>query len=260
MERLELWKGIADYIGKDVKTAQRWASGRGLPVRRSGKGVKPRVFAYKWEIDEWLHSSSGIGAATGDHEGVSEEQSKLPPGPQRKRLFYDLLQRYYPERELKSHGLFRFRYWVENIQIATNMVTAEPWLGLGIPIDERDCSKFPIAMRSFHWPAALRHEIAQLRAESKKRDIPFHNRPMYCLESFTGENRLIASFSLGQYADYKVKLGRLEQELAQVLIDSDFDPKEPLNKYRSLVPCLEDRAVRKLRFVIFLSSALCRRL
>jgi len=53
---------------------------------------------------------------------------------------------------------------------------------------------------------------------------------------------------------------KVEEYLNDIIKEYEDNLREPLNKYRSLVPCLEDRAVRKLRFVIFLSSALCRRL
>jgi len=49
--RLDSWKEIADYVGKDVRTAMRWAKSDGLPVRRVA-GVRGRsVFAFTGEID-----------------------------------------------------------------------------------------------------------------------------------------------------------------------------------------------------------------
>jgi len=59
-ERLDSWKDIAAYLRRDIRTTQRWALSRGLPVRRVPGGNKPRVFALKSEIDEWL-SADGAG-------------------------------------------------------------------------------------------------------------------------------------------------------------------------------------------------------
>jgi TolB-like protein len=54
-ERLESWKEIAAYLDREVRTVQRWARARGLPVHRlPGGGEKPRVFSLKSEIDAWL--------------------------------------------------------------------------------------------------------------------------------------------------------------------------------------------------------------
>ena len=56
-ERLDSWKDIAAYLGRDLRTVQRWAGGRGLPVhRRPGGGEKPPVFALKSELDDWIRA------------------------------------------------------------------------------------------------------------------------------------------------------------------------------------------------------------
>ena len=55
-ERLDSWKDIAAYLGRDIRTAQRWSLTRRLPVRRVPGGEKPRVFAWKSEIDGWLRA------------------------------------------------------------------------------------------------------------------------------------------------------------------------------------------------------------
>ena len=54
-ERLDSWKDIAAYLGREVRTLQRWEVTRGFPVRRlPGGGNRPRVFAHKAEIDAWM--------------------------------------------------------------------------------------------------------------------------------------------------------------------------------------------------------------
>ncbi len=53
-ERLDSWKDIAAYLGRDVRTVQRWALTRSLPVHRLPGGARPRVFAVTSEIDTWL--------------------------------------------------------------------------------------------------------------------------------------------------------------------------------------------------------------
>ena len=53
------WKEIARYLGKGVRTAQRWESEFGLPVRRnerSGSGTKSVVIAIPEELDAWIRT------------------------------------------------------------------------------------------------------------------------------------------------------------------------------------------------------------
>jgi hypothetical protein len=51
--RLHSWKEIAAYVGRDVRTAQRWEA-EGLPVHRLPHDKMASVFAYAAEIDGWL--------------------------------------------------------------------------------------------------------------------------------------------------------------------------------------------------------------
>lgn len=52
--RLDSWKAIAEYLGRDVGTARRWERTRGLPVKRVRGGGGSSVFAYSADIDAWL--------------------------------------------------------------------------------------------------------------------------------------------------------------------------------------------------------------
>jgi len=54
--RLDSWKAIAGYLGRDVRSVQRWECERGLPVHRIPGAKGGGVFAYVVEIDAWLNS------------------------------------------------------------------------------------------------------------------------------------------------------------------------------------------------------------
>lgn len=54
--RLESWKEIATHLNRDVRTVQRWAQTRGLPVRRLPGGEMARVYALPSELDAWWNS------------------------------------------------------------------------------------------------------------------------------------------------------------------------------------------------------------
>lgn len=56
-ERLDSWKDIAAYLGRDLRTVQRWENERRLPVHRLPGGDKPRVYALPSELDAWLRTS-----------------------------------------------------------------------------------------------------------------------------------------------------------------------------------------------------------
>ena len=54
-ELLTCWKEIAQYLGKGVRTAQRWEQESGLPVHRLPlSGGKGAVIARPHELDAWL--------------------------------------------------------------------------------------------------------------------------------------------------------------------------------------------------------------
>lgn len=64
--RLNSWKDIAAYLGRDVRTVIRWEE-KGLPIYRVPGGKRQAVFAYRAEIDDWMHGKSAVG--------------NLPPAP-----------------------------------------------------------------------------------------------------------------------------------------------------------------------------------
>jgi len=51
---LNSWKEIAVYLGRGVRTAQRWERDLALPVRRPRGKDRSAVFAVPTEIDAWL--------------------------------------------------------------------------------------------------------------------------------------------------------------------------------------------------------------
>ncbi len=56
-QELTSWKDIAEHLGVNVRTAQRWEAEKGLPVRRLG-GSHGRVLASTAELDAWRRAAS----------------------------------------------------------------------------------------------------------------------------------------------------------------------------------------------------------
>jgi predicted DNA-binding transcriptional regulator AlpA len=53
---LTSWKEIAEYLGKGVRTVQRWEIELGLPVRRPLGSGKHVIVALSAELEEWVRS------------------------------------------------------------------------------------------------------------------------------------------------------------------------------------------------------------
>ena len=51
---LNSWKEISDYLGRGVRTVQRWEHDFGLPVRRPGGKMRGSVIALRADLDSWL--------------------------------------------------------------------------------------------------------------------------------------------------------------------------------------------------------------
>jgi hypothetical protein len=59
---LTSWKDIARYMGKGVRTVQRWEQDFGLPVRRPLGSNKKAVLARPRELDAWVALRCGSRA------------------------------------------------------------------------------------------------------------------------------------------------------------------------------------------------------
>lgn len=57
---LTSWKEIAAYLGKGVRTVQRWEKNDGLPVRRISGTSK--IVVNREDLDQWLHAQPQSGA------------------------------------------------------------------------------------------------------------------------------------------------------------------------------------------------------
>jgi tetratricopeptide (TPR) repeat protein len=59
--RLDSWKEIAAFFGRDERTVKRWEKERALPVHRVPGGVRSGVFAYTDELSQWLKDPAAAG-------------------------------------------------------------------------------------------------------------------------------------------------------------------------------------------------------
>lgn len=52
-DRLDSWKEIAAYLGREVRTVQGWEKTEGLPVHRHQHARQGSVYAFRSELDSW---------------------------------------------------------------------------------------------------------------------------------------------------------------------------------------------------------------
>lgn len=64
-DRLDGWKAVANHLGRDVRTVQRWERRERLPVHRHGHAKQATAYAYRSEIDDWLRQRD-VQIATGE--------------------------------------------------------------------------------------------------------------------------------------------------------------------------------------------------
>lgn len=77
--RLDTWKGIADYLGRDLRTVRRWEKERSLPVRRVPGGGRAAVYAFRAEIDSWLKNPPDGSRSNGSAPSDSSTDAALMP-------------------------------------------------------------------------------------------------------------------------------------------------------------------------------------
>jgi len=77
---LNSWKEIAAYLGRGVRTAQRWERDLALPVRRPRGKDRSAVFAVPTEIDAWLRRCPARALAevkAPAHDGIAPRRWQI---------------------------------------------------------------------------------------------------------------------------------------------------------------------------------------
>ncbi len=75
--RLDSWKEIAAYLGRDVRTVQRWERTDDLPVRRLRHAKLASVYAYTNELEAWRESREPAGTPV-DPVSADPQKSRIP--------------------------------------------------------------------------------------------------------------------------------------------------------------------------------------
>ncbi len=81
--RLDSWKEIGAYFGRDERTVKRWEVSRGLPVHRVPGSGRATIYAYASELERWLATERGpvVGGSRANPVPPVESQS-IQGGPE----------------------------------------------------------------------------------------------------------------------------------------------------------------------------------
>ena len=78
--RIDSWKEIAAFFGRDERTVKRWEKERGLPVHRL-PGERGGVFAWSQELTAWLNSAAAAANGKTDEPPIAADPLPVPPSP-----------------------------------------------------------------------------------------------------------------------------------------------------------------------------------
>jgi TolB-like protein/tetratricopeptide (TPR) repeat protein len=73
-KKLDSWGEIASYLGREVRTVQRWERTEGLPVHRHEHKKKSTVYAYSRELDDWIKKRQPKDDPDADDAFVREQE------------------------------------------------------------------------------------------------------------------------------------------------------------------------------------------
>ncbi len=123
---LSSWKDIARYLGKGVRTVQRWERHLGLPVRRPiGASQKSAVVLHRGDVDAWLATRFSARTLLKDgeegHHSSSSARSNLKEGIRKARELRDANQR------LTEQITASIRLLTERCDLLSTQGLREPW-------------------------------------------------------------------------------------------------------------------------------------
>jgi hypothetical protein len=79
-DRLDSWKEIATYLGRDVTTVQRWEKREGMPVHRHQHDRMGSVYASRAELDAWARGRNLRAAQESGNNATKSLISMFRPG------------------------------------------------------------------------------------------------------------------------------------------------------------------------------------
>jgi hypothetical protein len=156
---LNSWKEIAAYLGRGVRTVQRWEK-FGLPVRRVGFGTRSPVMACVRDVDLWLQTTP-VREFTGPHAEWSSRVSKsLHESIRRAQLLRDQMV------VLRNDGMLSLQQLIATVAAMEKTYASGRATSFELPSDARAISDIP--------PAKLLEASPMLAVERQARGNTFN--------------------------------------------------------------------------------------
>src|SRR5215208_5643671 len=76
--RLDSWKEIASYLGRGIRTVQRWEREEGLPVHRLDHAKRGSVYASRGELTAWWESRRRPAPASDETNAAAAAAPREP--------------------------------------------------------------------------------------------------------------------------------------------------------------------------------------
>jgi len=83
--RLDSWKEIAAYLGRGVRTVQRWEREEGLPVHRLAHDKRGSIYARREELAAWWESRR-LALSAPSRDGTHADTRSAPTAPRLERV------------------------------------------------------------------------------------------------------------------------------------------------------------------------------
>jgi Tfp pilus assembly protein PilF len=169
--RLDTWKEIGAFFGRDERTVKRWETTRGLPVHRVPGAGRANVYAYTDELAEWLdgakltaeHDPAPQSDAADGGAGGAEEEASTEGGLQTatdSQALEGFIDRRVGERRSGAHRSVQERNWPTGRYVVILAVVLVAAL-LGVTVVRRASSARAVRMA----PAVARHHTPDPKAE-----------------------------------------------------------------------------------------------
>ncbi len=92
-EVLSSWKDVAAYLGKSVRTVQRWEAELALPIHRPHERQQRIILAYPDELKQWVGLRPGNGPAKPSRVRLENNKTRLLAEMKKLRSLSETLQR-----------------------------------------------------------------------------------------------------------------------------------------------------------------------
>jgi Tol biopolymer transport system component len=118
--RLDSWKEVATYLGRDITTVQRWEKREGMPVHRHLHDKRGSVYALRAELDAWMLSRNLRATPETEENQETQEGGDTPSVPTSPSLP--------PRRALWTSSTGRKSLLAVTVVVAALLIVALRWV------------------------------------------------------------------------------------------------------------------------------------